>query len=270
MLATAKVLAGFLLIAFLGIHAFFYLSQRQLMYFPTRERVQPHDVGLAAVEEISLSNQSGELLLSWFGRARPDKPTILFFHGNGGALMHRAHRFRGLMAGGFGIFMLGYPGYGGSEGRPSEQAFLEGANLAYQYLRNEGLEPEDIIIYGESIGSGVAVQLATSVGAKALVLEAPMSSAADVAREHYPWLLTGLLMKDSYRSIDYIGDIDMPMLVMHGEDDRIVPIELGEKLFEAAPDPKTFVGLPNAGHNDLYLHSTDEIAADFINRLSVP
>ena len=270
MLATAKVLSGFVLIAFLGIHAFFYLSQRQLMYFPFRERVQPHDVGLQGVEEIALQNQSGETLLSWFGGARPGKPTILFFHGNGGALVHRTHRFRGLMADGFGVFMLGYPGYGGSQGRPSESAFLEGARLAYQYLRGQGLEPDDIVIYGESIGSGVAVQLAASVGAKGLVLEAPMSSSADVAREHYPWLLAGLLIKDSYRSIEHIDAIDMPILVMHGEDDRIIPIELGKKLFEVAPEPKTFIGLPGAGHNDLHLHANDAIASDFIDRLSMP
>ncbi len=270
MLGTAKVLSGFLLIAFLGIHAFFYLSQRQLMYFPTRERVLPQEVGLVAVEEVALRNQAGETLLSWFGKARTGKPTLLFFHGNGGALNHRAHRFRGLMADGFGIFMLGYPGYGGSDGRPSERAFLEGATLAYEYLQGQGLESDDIVIYGESIGSSIAIQLAASVGAKGLVLEAPMSSAADVARVHYPWLLAGLLIKDSYRSIDHIDKIDMPMLVMHGENDRIIPIELGRKLFDAALDPKTFVGLPGAGHNDLYLHSTDEIAADFINQLSVP
>jgi len=267
MLGTAKVLSGFLLIAFVGIHAFFYLSQRQLMYFPSRERVEPHDVGLPDVEELALQNQSGETLISWFGRAIEGKPTILFFHGNGGAVYHRAHRFRGLMASGFGVFMLGYPGYGGSDGRPSERAFLEGAQVAYQYLRDAGLEPGDIVIYGESIGSGVAVQLATKVGAKALVLEAPLSSAADVVREHYPWLLAGFLIKDAYRSIDYIDRIDMPLLVMHGEKDQIIPLELGKTLFEEALDPKTFINLPGAGHNDLHLYSTDEIAADFIETL---
>ena len=267
MLGTAKVISGFLLIAFLGIHAFFYLTQRQLMYFPSRERVQPQDVGLPGVEEIALRNQSGETLLSWFGKAQDGKPTILFFHGNGGAVNHRAHRFRGLMADGFGVFMLGYPGYGGSDGRPSERAFLEGAQIAYQHLRDEGIEPDDIIIYGESIGGGVAVQLASKVGAKGLVLEAPMSSAADVAQEHYPWLLAGLLIKDAYPSIDYIDRIDMPLLVMHGEEDRIIPIGLGRRLFEEALDPKTFVNIPGAGHNDLHLYSTDEIAGEFIDAL---
>lgn len=267
MLATAKALVTFLLVAFVGIHALFYLSQRQLMYFPSRERVQPREVGLPGVEEVVLRERSGDSLFSWFGRAQAGKPTILFFHGNGGAIGHRAHRFRRLMDDGLGMFMLGYPGYGGSDGRPSEHAFLDAARLAYEYLRGEGLEPDDIVIYGESIGSGVAVQLAATVGAKGLVLEAPMSSAVDVAREHYPWLLVGLLMKDTYRSVDHIDRIDMPVLVMHGENDSIVPIKYGQMLFEQAPDPKTFVPIPDAGHNDLHLHPTDDIAADFINAL---
>ncbi len=267
MLETAKVLVVLLLIAFVGIHALFYLSQRQLMYFPTHERVKPQEVGLVEVEEVAFQTASGVTLLSWFGGARGGKPTILFFHGNGGAVNHRAHRFRALMADGFGIFMLGYPGYGGSEGKPSEAAFLEGARLAYQYLRDAGLEPANIVLYGESIGSSVAVQLAATVSAKGLVLEAPMSSGIDVAREHYPWLLAGLLMKDSYRSIDYIQQIDMPMLVIHGEEDRIIPIGLGERLFDEALEPKTFVRIPGAGHNDLHLYVTDEIAADFIETL---
>ena len=267
MLAIAKTVLTTLLIAFLGVHAYFYLGQRQLMYFPSRERVLPQDAGLTGVDEIALRNGSGEVLRSWFGEARADRPTVLFFHGNGGAVNHRAHRFRGLMADGLGVFMLGYPGYGGSDGRPSEEAFLDAARLAYRYLREQGLGPDDIVIYGESIGSSVAVQLAAAVGAKGLVLEAPMSSAIDVAREHYPWLLAAFLMKDSYRSIEHIERIDMPVLVIHGEEDRIIPIDLGQRLFDKAPEPKTFVRIPGAGHNDLHLYATDAIAAEFIETL---
>ena len=267
MLDAAKFAVTFLLVAFVGVHALFYLSQRQLMYFPSSERMQPREVGLTDVEEVVLRDRSGGSLFSWFGRAQTGRPTILFFHGNGGAVAHRAHRFRGLMADGLGMFVLGYPGYGGSDGRPSERAFLEAARDAYEYLLGEGLGPDDIVIYGESIGSGVAVRLAAEVGAKGLVLEAPLSSAVDVAREHYPWLLAGLLMKDTYRSVDHIDRIDMPLLVVHGENDRIIPIELGLRLFERAQYPKSFVRIPGAGHNDLYLHATDEIAGDFIKAL---
>ncbi len=267
MFGLAKSLLALLLIAFLGIHGYFYLAQRQLMYFPSRERILPQDIGLVDVDEIVLQTGSGRALFSWFGRAQAGKPTILFFHGNAGAVSHRAHRFRGLMAAGFGVFMLGYPGYGGSDGRPSEHAFLAGARLAYDYLRGQGYEPDEIVIYGESIGSGVAVQLVAAAAAKGLILEAPWSSAVDVARVHYPWLLAGLLMKDAYRSIDHVDRVDMPMLVIHGENDRIIPIELGRRLFAKAREPKTFVGIPGAGHNDLHRYATDDIAAEFIEAL---
>jgi len=263
MLRIARIVLTLFLIVFLGIHSYFYLNQRQLMYFPSLERVHPEGIGLFGVDEVTLLTESEEALVSWYGRARIGMPTILLFHGNGGAVIHRAHRFRGLMAEGFGVFVLGYPGYGGNGGEPSEASFLEGSLLAYQYLRSRGLAANDIVIYGESIGSGVAVQLAAQVDAKGLVLEAPMSSAVDVAREHYPYLLVGLLIKDSYKSTDYVEHIGMPLLVVHGDKDQIIPIEIGKRLFEKAKDPKSFVTIRGASHNDLHLFSIDAIVREF-------
>lgn len=267
MLRIAKIALTLFLIVFLGIHSYFYFNQRQLMYFPSLERVHPEDVGLFSVGEVALLTESKETLVSWYGRAKIGMPTFLFFHGNGGAVSHRAHRFRGLMAEGFGVFVLGYPGYGGNGGKPSEASFLEGAILSYQYLQSLGLGANDIVIYGESIGSGVAVQLAAQVGAKGLVLQAPLSSTAEVAREHYPYLLADLLIKDSFKSIDYIERIEMPLLVVHGDQDQIIPIEIGKKLFDKAKDPKTFVAIPGARHNDLHLFSIDTIALEFIESI---
>jgi hypothetical protein len=237
------------------------------MYFPTLERVGPEEVGLHDVDEVTLQTNSNVNLTSWYGRAKIGRPTVLFFHGNGGAVNHRAHRFRELMSEGYGIFVLGYPGYGGNNGHPSELSFREGSTLAYEYLRNSGVSADDIVIYGESIGSGVAVQLAASVKARGLILEAPMSSTIDVAREHYPYLLVSFLLKDTFQSIDYIEHIDMPLLVMHGNSDQIIPIRVGRKLFENAKDPKTFIELKGAGHNNLQLYSINEFARDFIESL---
>ena len=267
MLRIAKIALTLFLIVFLGIHSHFYLNQRQLMYFPSLERVHPQDVGLLGVDEVSLLTESSETLVSWYGLAKMGMPTILFFHGNGGAVSHRAHRFRGLMAEGFGVFVLGYPGYGGNDGEPSEASFLEGALLSYQYLRSQGLAADDIVIYGESIGTGVAVQIAAQVDAKGLILQAPLSSAADVARKHYPYLLADLLIKDSFKSTDHIERIEMPLLVLHGDLDQIIPIELGEKLFQKAREPKSFVTIPGAKHNNLHLYSIDTIARDFIESI---
>ena len=267
MLRIVKIALTFFLIVILGIHSYFYFNQRHLMYMPSLERVHPEDAGLFNVDEVAFQTESKETLVSWHGHAKAGRPTFLFFHGNGGAVVHRAHRFHGLMAEGYGVFVLGYPGYGGNAGAPSEVAFLEAALLSYQYLRSLGLAASDIVIYGESIGSGVAVQRAAQVDAKGLVLEAPMSSIADVARAHYPYLLVDLLIKDSYKSIDHIERIGMPLLVLHGNADRIIPIEFGKRLFDKAKDPKSFITLRGASHNDLHLFSTDKLAQGFVESI---
>ena len=267
-MTTVKITLFSILAIYFAINLYAYVNQRQLMYFPTLERVSPEEVGLHDVKEVTLRANANVDLTSWYGRAKNGQPTILFFHGNGGAVSHRAYRFRELMAEGYGIFVLGYPGYGGNNGRPSESSFREGATLSYEYLRNSGISADDIVIYGESIGSGVAVQLAASVEAKGLILEAPMSSTIDVAREHYPYLFVRLFLKDTFQSVDYIEKINMPLLVMHGSSDQVIPIGLGRNLFQKAKNPKTFIELKGAGHNNLQSYSVKELARDFIESLA--
>lgn len=259
------------LISFLTVYfafnAFVYTKQREMMYIPSLERVAPADVGLSQVEEVALTTASNVELISWFARPMEDHPTVLFFHGNAGAVNHRAYRFRELMAHGYGVFVLGYPGYGGNAGEPSEPSFHEASQLAYDYLRASGVESEDIVIYGESIGSGVAVQLAARVDAKGLILEAPMSSAVDVARAHYPLLLASFFLKDRFQSVDHIDRIDMPLLVIHGDKDAIIPLRFGQELVDWALEPKTLAVIEGAGHNNLSEYSTGRIARDFIESL---
>lgn len=267
MLKSVSSILFLVLAIYAAIHLYVYANQRNLMYFPATDRVSPNQVGLLDVEEVALHTSNDMELVSWYGRARPGQPTILFFHGNGGAVSHRTHRFRQFMQSGYGVFMLGYPGYGGNAGEPSELSFRNASQLAYQYLLEAGVAANDIVIYGESIGSGVAVPLAADVEARGLILEAPFSSAVDAARHHYPFFLVGLLLKDSYQSVDQIAAIGMPLLVMHGTDDRIIPIELGRKLYQRAGQPKTFVELEGAGHNDLQLLAVDQIAREFIDTL---
>ena len=264
---SIKVFLVSFLAVYFAFNAFVYAKQRDMMYIPSLERVAPADVGLYAVEEVALTTASDVELTSWFAPPQAGRPTVLFFHGNAGAVNHRAYRFRELMAHGYGVFVLGYPGYGGNAGEPSEPGFHEASRLAYDYLRASGVDSQDIVVYGESIGSGVAVQLAAQVDAKALILEAPMSSATDVAREHYPLLVAAFFLRDSYRSEDYIDRIGMPLLVIHGEKDAIIPLQLGRELVERAVEPKTLVVIEGAGHNDLSEHSTGRIAREFIESL---
>ncbi|MFQ5610482.1 MAG: alpha/beta hydrolase [Woeseiaceae bacterium] len=259
-----------LLFSLVAVYAVFvvliFLGQRQLMYFPFKERIAPDQIGLSGVDEIVLELGNDEQSFSWYGPALDGQPTILFFHGNAGSVGYRADRFVDFMASGYGLFMLGYPGYGGSDGRPTEAAFTRASRTAYDYLLARGVAPGDIVIYGESIGSGVAVQLAANVDARALILEAPMSSAAEVAAIHYPYLPVKALIRDSWSSIDYIERVNMPLLAIHGTNDRIIPISSGRELFDKAPGPKQFVPVEGAGHNDLPMYPVVEFVRGFLGQ----
>ena len=261
---------GKILISFLAVYAVFvvlvYFGQRQLMYFPFKERIAPNDVGLNDVEEVVLNLGADQNSYSWYGQAGTGKPTILFFHGNAGSIGYRADRFGDFMGRGDGLFMLGYPGYGGSDGQPSEASITSASRAAYTFLIERGVAPGDIVIYGESIGTGAAVQLAASVDARALILEAPMSSAADVASIHYPYLPVKALIRDSWSSIEHIDQIDMPLLAIHGTRDRIIPISSGRKLFESADEPKKFVPIEGASHNDLTMFPIVELVREFLEQ----
>jgi len=244
--------------AYLFIVAAAFAFQRKLMYLPDTTRIQPAAMGLSGVEELTLSTSDGEKLVVWHAPARPGKPTLLYFHGNAGNLASRADRARAYSSAGYGLFMVSYRGYAGSTGSPSEQALVGDAVLAYDALAERGLKPDDIVFYGESLGSGVVVQLAMQRKGRLMVLEAPFSSAVDVAAGVYWFLPVRLLMWDRFESIAVIGKIAMPLAVLHGERDGVVPVALGRKLYAAASEPKELWLAPGAGHEDLYVHGAFE------------
>jgi pimeloyl-ACP methyl ester carboxylesterase len=255
--------------AYLLLVAFVYIQQRSLMFLPTTDRILPRDVGLSDVSEIALETDDGDELFSWYAKAADGNPTILFFHGNGGSVPGRHGRFRQWMAEGFGLFMLGYPGYGGSGGSPSEDSFREASQLAYDYLKAQGVSANEIVVYGQSIGTGVAVQLASQNPAKALVLEAPMESALSVAKKHYPYLPVGLLLKDKFLSVDLIDKINMPLLIVHGDTDYIIGIENGQKLYASAAEPKAFFRVNGAGHNNLSQYPILEVIKEYVLTIGI-
>ncbi len=242
--------AGLALIIYAAVVFTVYLFQRKLQYFPSPERVMPAQAGLANVEEIVLETPDGERLIAWYARAADGKPTILYFHGNGEGLINRAERMGKYQAKGYGFVIPAYRSFAGSTGTPSEEALIADSHLAYDYLLNQNLNPENIVVFGESLGTAVAVQLATAVKVGAVVLESPFTSAVKVGALRYPFLPVGHLMKDQYRSDQYITRIKVPVLVVHGGRDRVVPLEMGRKIFELANEPKEFILLPEAGHND--------------------
>lgn len=224
-----------------------YAGQRRLMYPADPARVAPATLGLD-VAEIALATPDGERLVAWYATAASGKPTLLYFHGNGGNLADRQDRIRLYRGEGYGLLMLSYRGYGGSTGRPSEAANVADAKLAYQWVRETGVGPDEIVLYGESLGTGVAVQVAAAVPVKGMILDAPYTSIADVAQRQYPWMWVRPFVADSYSSIEFIGRINVPLLVLHGARDRIVPPDMGQALFDAANEPKRIVIFPEAGH----------------------
>lgn len=255
-----------LAVAYVGVCSAVYMGQRGMLFLPAESTVTPEDAGLAITAEVALTTSNNEILVSWYQAARPGRPTILFFHGNGGSLAHRGSFFREFSALGFGIFAVGYPGYGGNPGDPSEAAFIETAFLAYDKLNELGVNGDTIVAYGESLGTAVAVQLAAKRTVFALVLEAPMSSVADIAADQYPFLPVRQLIKDPFLSIDHIEDVDAPILIVHGDRDTLIPIESGRKLFAAAGEPKTFHTVAGATHA-LRANVMRPIVAGFLDSL---
>lgn len=247
-----------------------YLWQRDLQYFPTRRDPAPEAAGLNGVDRVELATPDGETLVIWYSPAENDRPVVLFLHGNAGEMADRADRLAFYQARGYGTAFLSWRGFGGSTGSPSESGLLTDAKTAYDHLRRLGISPERIVLVGESLGTGPAVQLAAARPVGAVVLEAPYSAAVDIARAAYPWLPVGLLMKDQFRSRDHISLVRAPLLILHGETDRVIPQGFGKRLYYAARGPKTFVSLGPVGHEALFDPATWAAGAEFIDRTVTP
>jgi uncharacterized protein len=238
------------MVGYVGVVALLYVVQRALMYFPDTTGIPPAAAGLPAAHVSMLDTTDGERVIAWHVPPRNDRPVVLYLHGNGGALSHRAERFRALTADGTGLVAIDYRGYGGSSGRPTETGLLIDAETAYAFAATH-YPAARIAVWGESLGTGVATALAAERPIGRLVLEAPFTSAVDLAARHYPLVPVRWLMKDQFRSDLHIVSIAAPLLVLHGARDPIVPIEYGERLFGLAPEPKRLVRFPEGEHEDL-------------------
>jgi fermentation-respiration switch protein FrsA (DUF1100 family) len=249
--------------AFGGLTAFVYVVQRSLMYFPERLRTSPATAGLPEAHEISLATRDRETVIVWHVPPRGQKPVVLYFHGNGGALRYRVARFRAVIADGNGLIALSYRGYGGSTGAPTEAGLIADAEAAYAFAAAH-YPAERIVLWGESLGSGVAVALAAGHKVDRIVLEGSFTSAADVGARAYPFLPVRLFMKDQFRSDLRIANVTAPLIFLHGMRDRVVPITLGERLYALANEPKRFVRFSDAGHEDLDLYGAQDTVRVFL------
>ena len=247
-----------------GLLLLVYLGQRALQYFPERARTPPAAAGLPEAEEVVLDSSGGERVIVWHIPPRGEKPVVLYFHGNGGSLRWRVDRFRALAADGTGLIALSYRGYGGSSGRPTEKGLIDDALAAYAFAAAR-YPASRLALWGESLGTGVAVALAAQKPVGRIVLESPFTSIADIAAQIYWFFPVRLLIKDSFRSDLLIGTVTAPFLILHGDKDSIVPIALGDHLYKLITAPKRFVRFPGAGHNELAAYGALEAAKQFLS-----
>ncbi len=254
-------LGVFALCAYAAILLAAYLGQRRLMYFPARPRALPAEVGLTGVAERALDTPDGARVIAWYGKARPGEPTLLYFHGNAGSLAARAERIRRFMGEGLGVYMMTYRGYGGGIGSPSESANVADARLAYDAVVAEGVAPASILLYGESLGTGVAVRIAAERPAAGLILDAPYTSILEIAKQAYPYLPVNAFLKDRYETRNYIAQVRMPLLILHGERDPVIPVAMGRELARLANEPKRLVTFPNGGHSNIYIDGNPALDA---------
>jgi fermentation-respiration switch protein FrsA (DUF1100 family) len=258
-----KSVLVFVLVGYGAMVALAYFAQRALMYFPDRNRTPPAQAGLPEAEEVILETADGEKLIAWYVPAAEGRPVVLYFHGNAGTLVQRLRRFRGLIANGNGLVALSYRGYGGSSGSPSEEGLLADAAAAYAFAAAR-YPAERIAVFGESLGTGVAIWLAATNPVARVLLQAPYTSIVEIAAAAYPFLPVRFLLKDSYRSDERVGGVSAPVLVIHGERDRVVPIEYGMRLYALIRAPKKFVRFPEGGHVDLDQYGALDIIQSFL------
>ncbi len=250
-LKFSKWAGGAVVLAYVAVCAAMYSMQRSLVFPKLADHVTAIEAGFPEAQEVALHTSDGERLIAWYVAPKPEKPLFIYFHGNGDTLNWRVSRDRSLIADGSGLLAVSYRGYEGSTGSPSEEGMHLDAAAAYAFAAEHLIAPDRIVLWGHSLGTGVAVWLAAERKIKALVLEAPYTSVADVAAMNYPLLPVRLLLKDQFHSDWLIDKVTAPVLVFHGDKDETIPISFGQRLYSLVKSPKCFVRFPLGGHGDL-------------------
>lgn len=255
-----------ILIIYLCLVAGLYFAQRSLIYFPPKEKPDITPYADNGVTEMITRSADGLDLTSWARQAEEGQPTIVMFHGNASNHIGSLYKMQPYIEQGYGFVSAGYRGYNSNAGKPSEEGFYQDARAAINNLKTTGVSEDNIILYGESIGTGVAVQMATEYPAiKAVILESPYTSLPDVAAGTYFFVPVHLLMKDKFNSLSKIKNIKAPLLIVQGKNDRVIPPKFGQRLFDAANEPKEILSLDGYGHNDLPI---DAMAAKVMRFIS--
>ncbi|WP_374654850.1 alpha/beta hydrolase [Dongia sp.] len=254
---------------YLGALILLYTMQRKIVFHP--------DPALAAIadypaprglETVTNRTADGLDIVSWYlPPARPDGRTIAYFHGNAGHHGGRVERIVPYAAAGYGILLVGYRGYGGNPGDPTEEGLYADARAALDFLQGQDVKADRLILFGESLGAAVATQMAIERPARAVILEAPFASILRSARQRYRYLAFDALVRDKFDTLSKIDRIGKPLLLIHGDLDRTTPAYFGRMVFDAAKEPKQGFFPAAAGHNDLMQHGMPARVLAFLESL---
>jgi fermentation-respiration switch protein FrsA (DUF1100 family) len=250
-------IAAVLFIAYWGLGLVLYFMQPKFLYNPVRGVIYtPNELGLD-FEKVILKSSDGLRLSGWYIPAKHSELTVLFCHGNEGNIMHRLDSINILYNLGLNCFIFDYRGYGDSGGKPSEEGTYLDVRAAYKWLTKEKkISPNNIIIFGRSLGGSIAAQLASKVKVGALIIESAFTSYVDIGRKFYPYMPVRWFARFNYRTVDYVKDVHCPVMIIHSRNDETIPFEFGLELYEAANEPKEFVEIFGS-HNDGFLVSSE-------------
>ncbi len=260
-----RILLATACLIYIAIAATLYATQRSFLFVPDTHRPSAAETGIPNLQAVALPSPYGNLL-AWYLPPRPDGPVLAYFHGNGGNLADRTDRLRRFAAAGWGVLLPEYPGYGGNPGHPSEAAFTATAEAAMAFLDHQAIPHVRTAIYGESIGTAVATRTAAGRTLAGLVLESPFTSITAIAQRRFPYIPVAWLLRDPFNQLRPIARLRCPLLVLQGARDTIVPPDLGQKLFAAAPQPKQFWSAPNGTHTNLWSLGADTETLAFLDK----
>ena len=245
-----------------------YIFQRNLLYHPTENNYSGDQI-LVSIEKVKINTQDSIELMSWYHNKNVNNyKTILFLHGNAGSLENRIHKINHFKDMNVNFLLVAWRGFSGNKGTPTEKGLYEDAKSAVRWLKSKGVRENNIIVYGESLGTGVATEIAQNKNFAGIILESPFTSMIDAGKDKYPYLPVRLLLKDRYESNKKIKNINSPILIMHGKVDNIVPFHMGKKMYELANEPKYSYFSEYDDHMMEYNEKLLKVLKDFIGSLN--
>tara|TARA_B100000989_G_scaffold110683_1_gene81186 strand:+ start:4532 stop:5350 length:819 start_codon:yes stop_codon:yes gene_type:complete len=235
-----NLLQLFLIILFLYffILVFLYFYQRNLLYHPNENNYSGDKISVE-IQKVKIQTSDNLELLGWYHEKNlNDYKTLIFFHGNAGSLENRIYKLNHFQEMNINFLIIAWRGFSGNSGKPTEQGLYEDGKSAINWLIKKGVNEKNLVLYGESLGTGVATHLAQNKNYAGVILETPFTSMVDAAKKFYPYIPVNLILKDKFDNYTKIKNINLPIIVMHGEIDQIVPFSMGKKLYDIANEPK--------------------------------